>query len=144
MNHLENQVVEMDKVVVEVTKEYHIGQTQRTAKSFARSLGLSQVSTYSVATAVSELANNIFFHTVGGSITLAGLIQNGKVGVQIVAEDEGPGIADVDMAMQDGFTTNGGLGGGLPGVKRLLDEFEITSSVGGGTRIVARKWEPCR
>ena len=65
------------------------------------------------------------------------------VGIEVVAEDDGPGIPDVGLAMQDGFSTSGGLGGGLPGVERLMDEFEITSAAGAGTRVVARKWQPC-
>ena len=128
--------------VVVVTEEWHVAQAQRAAKTLARSVGLSQVAMYSIATSVSELANNLFFHARdGGTITLRAVRQNGSVGVEIVAKDDGPGIVDVDFAMRDGFTTNGGLGGGLPGVERLMDEFEITSQIGAGTRVVARKWK---
>ncbi len=128
-------------VVVPVTEEYHVAQARSAAKLLANGLGLSEVAVYSVATAVSELANNLFFHTSGGgTISLSAVRRNGSVGLEIVAEDEGPGIADVKLAMQDGFTTNGGLGGGLPGVERLMDEFEIESSRETGTRIVARIW----
>ena len=129
---------------IAVMKEWHVAQAQRAAKTLARSVGLSQVVVFSFATSVSELANNLFFHTRGGgTITLRAVRQNGSVGVEVVAEDDGPGIANVDLVMQDGFTTNGGLGGGLPGVERLMDEFEIESQVGAGTRVVARKWEQC-
>lgn len=127
--------------MVAVTQEWHVARAQRAATALARSVGLSQVAVYSLATSVSELANNLFFHTrVGGTITLRAVRQNGSVGVEIVAEDDGPGIADVDSAMRDGFTTNGGLGVGLPGIKRLMDEFEIESQVGAGTRVVAVIW----
>ena len=103
--------------------------------------GESEVAVYSIATAVSELANNLFFHTSrGGTISLSVVRHNGNIGLEIMAEDEGPGIADVKLAMQDGFTTNGGLGGGLPSVERLMDEFEIKSQVGAGTRVMARMW----
>ncbi len=126
-------------VVVAVREECHVAQARLAAKSLANSLGLSEVAVYSIATAVSELANNLFFHTSrGGTISLSVVRHNGNVGLEIVAEDEGPGIVDVKLAMQDGFTTNGGLGGGLPGVERLMEEFEITSTVGVGTRVVAR------
>jgi len=145
MKALTNPPESTGRLAIDVTQEHHIAQAQRAARSLAESLGFSDVAAYSIATAVSELANNIFFHACGaGSITLAVLRQNGRVGVEIVAEDKGPGIGDVNLALQDGFTTNGGLGGGLPGVERLLDEFQITSSPAGGTRIVARKWELCR
>ena len=66
---------------------------------------------------------------------------NGKLGVEITATDDGPGIPDVGLAMQDGFSTSGGLGLGLPGVRRLMDEFEIHSTFGKGTRVKARKWK---
>ena len=128
-------------MVVAVTEEWHVARAQGAAKALARSVGLPQAAVYSLATSASELANNLFFHARdGGTITLRAVRQNGSVGVEVVAEDDGPGIADVDSAMQDGFTTNGGLGGGLPGVKRLMDEFEIESQVGAGTRVVARIW----
>ncbi len=72
------------------------------------------------------------------------LVQHdGRRGIEVVAEDQGPGIADVPQAMQDGFSTIGGLGSGLPGVARLMDECKIASAPGVGTRIVARKWWPC-
>ena len=67
--------------------------------------------------------------------------QDGGAGIELIAEDEGPGIPDLEQAMQDGFSTNRGLGGGLPGVKRLMDEFHITSEMGTGTRIITRKWQ---
>jgi len=66
------------------------------------------------------------------------------MGIEIIAEDDGPGIENLELALQDGFSTIEGLGSGLPGVKRLVDEFEITSTLGVGTRIVARKWQTCR
>jgi serine/threonine-protein kinase RsbT len=94
-------------------------------------------------TAVSELAHNLHFHThLGGTISLAALDEGGRIGVEVVSEDQGPGIPDIDLAMQDGFSTNRGLGGGLPGVRRLMDEFSIRSEVGVGTRVVARLWRP--
>jgi serine/threonine-protein kinase RsbT len=65
---------------------------------------------------------------------------SGKVGVELTLEDNGPGIADIEQVMQEGYTTSGGLGLGLPGTKRLMDEFEIASEVGKGTRITMRKW----
>ncbi len=132
-----------EPVIIQVTGEHHIAQARQAAKALAEAIGFKRVLTYYVATSVSELAGNLFFHaTRGGTITLVASRRNGKVNIEVIAEDEGPGIPDVKQAMQDGFSTNGGLGGGLPGVERLMDEFEITSAVGVGTRIVARKWQP--
>jgi len=132
-------------VIVQVTKEHHIASARQAARALAEEIGLSQVATFDVATSVSELANNLFFHAGhGGTITLTAVRREGEAGIEVVCKDDGPGIPDVKLAMQDSFTTNGGLGGGLPGVERLMDEFEIASTVGAGTRIVARKWEPCK
>jgi len=133
------------RVIVQVTEEHHIAKARQMAKTLAEDTGFKEVTTFYVATSVSELANNLFFHTTqGGTIALVVVRRNGEIGIEVVSEDNGPGIPDVKRAMEDGFTTNGGLGGGLPGVARLMDEFEITSTVGVGTRIVARKWQPCR
>jgi serine/threonine-protein kinase RsbT len=132
-------------VTVKVTEEFHIAKAQIASGLLAKSIGFSGVGSCCVATSVSELANNLFFHThKGGTIVMIAITQNGKSGIEIIAEDEGPGILDLKQAMQDGFSTNRGLGGGLPGVKRLMDEFYITSVVGTGTRIVTRKWQQCR
>jgi len=133
-----------EPVVVRVTTEYHVALARRAAKSLAESVGFKRVAMYYVATSVSELATNLCFHTRrGGTITLIAVRRNGEVGIEVIAEDDGPGIPDVNQAVQDGYSTGAGLGGGLPGVRRLMDEFEITSTVGVGTRVVARKWQPC-
>ena len=142
MTAIQSPAKTTDQVSVQVVEEHHVVRAQRAARSFAGRLDLTQVITYSIATAVSELANNLCFHASGGGIiTLAALRQNGKVGMEVIAEDQGPGIPDLALAMQDGFSTSGGLGGGLPGVERLMDEFEIHSAPSKGTRVVARKWQ---
>ena len=134
-----------DILTVKVSKEHHIAKARIEAELLAKSIGFRKEDVYYVATSVSELANNLFFHTPnGGTITMIAIKQNGKEGIEIIAEDEGPGIPDLKQAMQDGFSTNRGLGGGLPGVNRLMDEFYITSEVGTGTRIVTRKWQQCK
>lgn len=131
-------------VTVKITEEFHIAKAQIASLLLAKSIGFSDVDSCCVATSVSELANNLFFHThKGGTITLIAIPHNGTSGMEIIAEDEGPGIPDLKQAMQDGFSTNRGLGGGLPGVKRLMDEFYITSEVDTGTRIIIRKWQQC-
>jgi serine/threonine-protein kinase RsbT len=138
-------MTEKDIFTVTVNKEPHIAKVRIAAKLLAKSIGFLDVETGCVATSVSELANNLLSHTTkGGTITMIAIKQNGKDGIEIIAEDEGPGIPDLKQAMQDGFSTNRGLGGGLPGVKRLMDEFHITSEVGTGTRIVTRKWQQCK
>ena len=94
-----------------------------------------------VVTAVSELARNALLYAEAGDITVSLVQQDDKHGVSIVAKDNGPGIADIPQALQDGFSTAGRLGLGLPGVKRLMDDFEICSAPGMGTTVIARKWK---
>ncbi len=93
-----------------------------------------------IATAISELARNIVLYAKCGEIVLK-IVENGtRHGIRIIARDEGPGIADLDRAMQLGYSTSGSLGLGLPGVKKLMDEFEIVSERGKGTRVTVLKW----
>lgn len=132
----------VEPVTVRITAEHHISQTRRMVESMAMALGFKRITIFYIMTSVSELATNLLFHTdQGGTITLAPLIRNNNIGIEIIAEDQGPGIEDINLALQDGFSTNRGLGCGLPGVKRLMDEFEIRSTVGVGTRVSAIKWK---
>jgi serine/threonine-protein kinase RsbT len=93
-----------------------------------------------LATAVSEVARNIVRFTEGGEIVVEVVEQDGRRGVQVVARDGGPGIPDVDEAMADGFSTYAGLGLGLPGARRLMDEFAVASEEGRGTTVTMTKW----
>ena len=86
------------------------------------------------------MARNLVRYAARGEIVLRLVDDSGRRGVEVLAADDGPGIADVARAMQDGFSTSGGLGLGLPGVRRIMDEFEISSEFGKGTRVTARKW----
>jgi serine/threonine-protein kinase RsbT len=126
---------------VRVTAEYHIAVAHRAARDWAARLGARRTLALEFATAVSELAANLVFHaTAGGHIELVALRHEGRRGIEVCAHDEGPGIADLDAALCDGFSTNGGLGCGLPGARRLTDELTIASTPGRGTRVVARVW----
>jgi serine/threonine-protein kinase RsbT len=113
-------------------------QTGRELANHAR-FGLTDVAL--IATAISELARNILLYAERGEIVVTLVDQEGKRGIVIVAADDGPGIPDVAQAMQDGYSTTGRLGLGLPGVKRVMDEFAIVSQVGGGTVVTAKKWK---
>lgn len=93
-----------------------------------------------IATAISEIARNIVEYAKEGEILLRPIHQNPKQGILIVASDKGPGIPDVRRALQDGYSTGQGLGLGLPGAKRLMDEFEIVSETGKGTTVTMKKW----
>ena len=93
-----------------------------------------------IAAAISEVARNIYAYAGSGEIEISLVERNGRRGVQVIARDRGPGIADVELALQDGYSTSGSLGLGLPGVRRLMDEFEVSSPPEGGTTVIARKW----
>ena len=93
-----------------------------------------------IATAISEVARNILEHAQRGEILLRSIEQAGRGGISVIARDAGPGIADIAMAMQDSYSTGRGLGLGLPGTRRLMDEFEIVSKVGKGTVVTMKKW----
>ncbi|MCX7791699.1 MAG: anti-sigma regulatory factor [Chloroflexaceae bacterium] len=110
------------------------------ARDMARALGFSAIDQARIATAVSELARNIYLYAGTGTVTVREVEKLGRKGIEIVCEDQGPGIPDIDLVMQDGYTTSRGMGMGLPGARRLMDDFSIQSQVGVGTKIVLRKW----
>jgi serine/threonine-protein kinase RsbT len=110
-------------------------------RALAAQLGLSSNDQVTVTIAISEMARNIFEHAGHGEIILGSACQNSRYGIVIVARDEGPGIPDIEQALQDGYSTGDGLGLGLPGTRRLMDEFEIISQVGKGTTVMMRKWK---
>jgi serine/threonine-protein kinase RsbT len=115
-----------------------------TARQRARALavGLEMPGTDQtlLATAISEIARNITAYAVRGEVLLD-VVQDGtRRGVRVVARDEGPGIADLEKALTDGYTTGGGLGLGLPGARRLVDDFDIQTAPGQGTRVTLVKW----
>lgn len=93
-----------------------------------------------IALAISEIARNIVSYAGRGEVDISSIQANGRRGILIVAQDAGPGIPDLDKAMQDGYSTQKSLGLGLPGAKRVMDDFEITSKVGIGTTVKMRKW----
>lgn len=111
------------------------------ARDTAKALGFGAIDQARIATAVSELARNIFLYAGTGSVTVRDIERSGRKGIEIVCEDQGPGITNIDLVMQDGYSTSRGMGMGLPGAKRLMDEFEIRSSEGHGTTITCRKWK---
>ena len=108
--------------------------------SFCTAVGIDRGRGQMVATAVSELARNIVKYATRGDVILRPCAGQSGDGVEIVVEDDGPGIDDLEQAMQDHFSTSGTLGLGLPGVKRMMDEFAIESQRGRGTRVTIRKW----
>jgi serine/threonine-protein kinase RsbT len=127
-------------VVVAIRIDSDIVEARQKGRLLAQQVGLSTTDQTLVATAISELARNILKYAGTGEILLGIERLAGRHGVVVTARDRGPGIADIERAMQDGFSTAGGLGLGLPGAKRLMDEFSIDSAPGRGTTIVMKKW----
>lgn len=109
-------------------------------RTLAAQQGLSNNDQVVIVIAISEIARNILLYAGHGEIALIPVQQDHRSGVMIIARDQGPGIPDIGRALQDGYSTGGGLGLGLSGAKRLMDEFEIVSTVGQGTTVTMRKW----
>ncbi|HEY3053363.1 MAG TPA: anti-sigma regulatory factor [Thermoanaerobaculia bacterium] len=128
------------EVCVKIESPADIVQARQQARALATQAGFSICDSTLITTAISEMTRNILEYASHGEITIS-LLKNGtKHGVRIVATDQGPGIADISQVMQDGYSSRQGMGIGLPGTKRLMDEFEITSKIGKGTTITMKKW----
>ena len=127
-------------VYVKVASDTDIVQARRQGRALAEQLGFSPSEATLVATAISELARNIVHYAVSGEILVGQVNGVGRRGIAIVARDEGPGIPDTKLAVREGYSTSAGLGLGLPGVKRIMDDLDIVSKVGSGTTVTATKW----
>ena len=128
---------------VSIAGEEDIITARGSARDVAKALGFGAVDQSRIATAVSELARNVVRYATDGRgtteiRTLEGA--DGRTGIEITVHDDGPGIADVERALSEGFTSGNGMGMGLPGARRLMDEMEIDSVLGRGTRVTIRKW----
>jgi len=131
-----------DESVVPITSSADIVTARQRGRALAAALGFSGSDLTLIATAISELARNIIEYATTGEIVLSQEAADGRPGIGIVARDEGPGIPDLSRALSAGYSTGPGLGLGLPGVRRLMDDFEITSNAGRGTTVSVRKWLP--
>jgi len=127
---------------IPIASDLDIVRARQTGRTEASKLGFSSTDLTLIATAISELARNIVMYAKEGEIVVR-LVQSAeKQGIIVIARDKGPGIADTRQTLQDGFSTSRSLGLGLPGVRRLMDEFEIESQVGPGTVVTIKKWTP--
>lgn len=127
--------------VVKLQIEQDIVICRQRARILATELKFSLVDQTKLVTAVSEIARNTLIHGGGGSALFEVLAKGARYGLRITFEDHGPGIANIQQAMSDGFSTGGGLGLGLGGAKRLSNDFEIVSRVGEGTRVILTRWK---
>ena len=125
---------------VAIRTDADVVTARQEARTMGAALGFSSTDLTLLATAISEVARNITTYAGEGEVLLRVLHDSGRAGIEVVANDEGPGITNVELAMQDGYTTGNGLGLGLPGTRRLVDEFELETEPGVGTRIRLVKW----
>jgi serine/threonine-protein kinase RsbT len=131
---------EQPEVEVPISSDADIVEARQQGRALAASAGVVATDLTLVATAISEIARNIVTHAGDGRIAMTVVEEKGRRGVMIVASDDGPGIEDVDQALEDGFSTGAGLGLGLPGARRIMDDFTIRSKPGEGTTVVMHKW----
>ncbi|APJ09905.1 anti-sigma regulatory factor [Bacillus safensis] len=129
-----------DQSCVRILTEWDIVAARQLGRNVAKELGFGTVDQARITTAISELARNIYLYAGKGQICIDEVMERGKRGLKVIAADEGPGIMDIRKVMEDGFSTSGGLGAGLPGVRRLMDEFKLDSTPEQGTEIQAVKW----
>lgn len=130
-----------NEIQVPINSDQDIVTARQKGRLLAAELGFSSGDATLIATAISELARNIVTYAKSGRITLTVINGSARQGVQVVAQDQGPGIGDIQQALRDGFSTSGSLGLGLPGVMRIVDEFEIVSEKDRGTTVKAQKWK---
>lgn len=128
------------KSTVEIITEWDIVVARQLGRNEAKIIGFGTVEQARITTAISELARNIYLYASAGEIVIERTEENEKCGIRITAIDKGPGIDNVRKVMEDGYSTSGGLGAGLPGVKRLMDSMEIQTTIGKGTIIKVEKW----
>lgn len=129
------------EVIVPIRADVDVVIARQKIRALVSDLRFSGSELTLIATAISEVARNIVSYAGSGEIVLRVVERGQRRGITVVARDRGPGIPDIDRAMEDGFSTARGLGLGLPGSKRLMDEFELVSEVGRGTEITMTKWE---
>jgi serine/threonine-protein kinase RsbT len=130
-----------EEIRLPIRSDADVVTARQQGKALASELDFSATEVTLIATAISEVARNIITYAGEGEICLATVELGARRGVRVVADDDGPGIADLDRAMQDGFSSGQGMGLGLPGARRLMDDFEVTSEPGAGTTVRMTKWE---
>ena len=134
-------MVTLNKESMTITREIDVIPFRNRLKEYAVKIGMSLVNQTKIITAASELARNMLKYADGGKVTIEVVSKGRENGLRLVFSDEGPGIPDVKLAMQDGYSTGRSLGLGLPGTKRLVSEFNISSVVGKGTTVTVTKWK---
>src|SRR5258707_12014813 len=130
----------LQETVVAIRSDGDIVAARQQGRSLAAAIGFTATDATLIATAISELARNILLYAGEGEVMMRRVEISLRKGIVICARDKGPGIRSIEDALRDGYSTSGGLGLGLPGVKRLMDEFAIESELGQGTMVTVKKW----
>jgi serine/threonine-protein kinase RsbT len=127
--------------MITIESDADVVAARQRARQMAGELELTSTDQTLLATAISEVARNITTYAVRGEVQLSVVRDDkGRAGIQVIATDDGPGIENVDLALQDGYTSGGGLGLGLPGARRLVDDFSIETAPGRGTKVTLVMW----
>ena len=129
------------EIRVAINSDQDIVAARQSGRALAAEIGFSATDATLIATAISELARNSVSYARKGEVALRVVRGSSRQGILVIASDNGPGIADIPQALRDGFSTSGSLGLGLPGVRRLMDEFQIDSRPGRGTTVTVKKWK---
>jgi len=132
--------INSDGQAIPVIHDTDIVEARAAARSVASRVGFTETDLVLIASAVSEIARNIVEYTKGGEVILSVIHNHSRLGLQVIARDQGPGISDLSLAMKDGYSTSRSLGLGLPGSRRLMDEFRVESALASGTTVTMRKW----
>ncbi|HEX9393955.1 MAG TPA: anti-sigma regulatory factor [Gemmatimonadales bacterium] len=130
-----------EELAITIASDVDVVSARQHGRELAAQVGFSAGDQTVIAAAISEIARNILNYARRGEITFRTVLDGDRSGIIIVASDQGPGIPDVPRAMQDGYSTSGGLGLGLPGARRLMDDFEVVSAPRQGTTITMKKWK---
>lgn len=131
----------MSEVRVAIQREADIVLARQAGRQMAAQLGFTSTDQTLIATAISEVARNIVVYAIQGEIVLTPADEGGRIGIQVQAIDSGPGIDNKELAMRDGYSTKNSLGLGLPGARRLMDDFNLESEIGRGTLVTMKKWK---
>lgn len=134
-------MVTLNKEAMSIFREIDVIPFRNRLKEYAVKIGMSTLNQTKIITAASELARNMLKYANGGQVTIEVLSKGRENGIRLIFRDEGPGIADIKLAMQDGYSTAKSLGLGLPGTRRLVSEFDIQSHLGKGTTVTVTKWK---
>jgi serine/threonine-protein kinase RsbT len=131
----------MSETRIAIEREVDIIAARQAGRQLAVQLGFSSTDQTLIATAISEVARNILIYAQRGEIVVAPIADGVRRGIQVVADDNGPGIENLELALRDGYSTKNSLGLGLPGARRLMDDFDLASELGRGTRVTMKKWK---